>query len=98
MPPFPPEVIAAVTAHMNTDHDADNLLIVRAFAQPDATSAVMIDLDETGGVWEAALERGTLTVRVPWIEPVADRPSIRRAVVQLYRAACERLGTAPREH
>ncbi|WP_308466660.1 DUF2470 domain-containing protein [Rathayibacter soli] len=52
---FPPTVVDAVLAHMNTDHEPDNLIIVRAFAQPSATAAIMVGLDAAGGQWAATL-------------------------------------------
>lgn len=98
MTSFDPAVIAAVTGHMNGDHAADNLLIVRAFAEPDATSARMTGLDGEYGEWAADVAGAVRTVRIPWLAPVTDRASIRTEVVALYRAACDRLGVTPNEH
>ena len=98
MTTFDDAVVAAVTGHMNGDHAADNLLIVRAFAEPAATTARMTGLDGACGEWVAELDGTERTVRVPWLGPVTDRASIRTEVVALYRAACERLGVAPNEH
>lgn len=95
---FDAAVVAAVLGHMNDDHADDNLLIVRAFAEPAATVARMIGLDGESGQWQLTTGDGEKTVRVPWLEPVTDRASIRVAVVALYHAACERLGVAPAEH
>lgn len=97
MTSFDAAVVAAVTGHMNDDHADDNLLIVRAFAEPAATAARMIGLDTESGQWQLTTGGGEKIVRVPWLEPVADRASIRVAVVALYHAACERLGVAPAE-
>lgn len=36
---------------MNGDHPEDNLLIARAFGNPEASSATMIGLDESAGQW-----------------------------------------------
>ena len=38
---FDDSIRTGVLAHMNGDHGGDNLLIVRAFGQADAVSAVM---------------------------------------------------------
>ncbi|WP_068166447.1 DUF2470 domain-containing protein [Rhodococcus phenolicus] len=95
---FDAAVVAAVTGHMNDDHADDNLLIVRAFAEPTATAAHMTDLDTESGLWQVTSGHGEHTVRVPWLEPATDRAAIRGAVVALYHAACERLGVAPAEH
>lgn len=103
---FPSTVVDAVLAHMNTDHEPDNLIIVRAFAQPGATAAIMVGLDAAGGQWAATLPATQLpatqhaatqqTVTIPWPLPVAKRADIRRAVTQLYRDACGVLGIEPR--
>ncbi|WP_345437315.1 DUF2470 domain-containing protein [Microbacterium gilvum] len=97
---FPDEVVAAVLRHMNGDHTDDNLLIVRAFADPAAASAVMTRFDGDGGEWEATAADGTTsTVRVPWPGgAIDDRPAVRREVVALYDGACAALGLEPRPH
>jgi hypothetical protein len=96
---FSPQVVEAVLAHMNGDHTDDSLLIVRAFARPDALAATMSGLDEGAGVWTATTADGTEEVRVPWpAGRIGERAEIRREVVALYDAACARLGVAPRAH
>ncbi|WP_100343251.1 DUF2470 domain-containing protein [Compostimonas suwonensis] len=96
---FSPEIIHAVVSHMNGDHVDDNLMIVRAFAEPTASSALMTGLDGEAGIWAAVVDGSTIDVRVPWSKPITERPEIRREVVTLYNAACERLGVEPRaEH
>lgn len=95
--PFSPEVVAAVTAHMNDDHAEDTLLIVRAFGGvPEADSARMTGLDSEAGEYTATVAARQVTVRVPWSRPITERAQIRTEVVRLYRAACERLGVAAR--
>lgn len=95
---FDSAVIAAVTGHMNGDHADDNLLIARAFGRPDATAAVMTGLDADAGAWRVTDLEGEHELVVPWPDaPMTERPQIRRAVVLLYRQACERLGVTPRE-
>lgn len=79
---------------MNSDHNDDNLLIARAFGDPAATSATMTTLDEHGGTWEH--DGAELTV--PWSTTISERAEIRREIVALYDAACERLGIEPRPH
>jgi len=96
MPSFPPDVVAAVLAHMNTDHAEDNVVIVRAFAQPDAESALMTDLDTVGGSWVAVVDGRELVVHIDWTIPVIERADIRRAVTVMYRDACTKLGISPR--
>lgn len=100
---FSPDVIAGVLHHMNDDHLDDNLLIVRAFggdAGAGATASTMTSLDGDGGTWrftDAAGDEHEIDVAWPGA-PISERPEIRRKVVELYRAACERLGLTPREH
>ncbi|WP_345752527.1 DUF2470 domain-containing protein [Microbacterium rhizophilus] len=97
---FDPDVVAAVLRHMNTDHTADNPLIVRAFAGIDAVSAEMTGFDGEGGDWLAQLPDGAADdVRIAWPNgPIAERAAVRREIVALYDEACVRLGVAPRAH
>jgi len=95
---FAPEVVDAVLAHMNDDHTDDALLIVRAFGLPEAESATMTGLDGEAGVFTAVLDGVATELRVPWSEPITERPEIRREVVVLYERACEALGLEPRPH
>lgn len=92
MTDFDSQVVAAVTAHMNDDHAADSLLIVRAFAEPGAVEARMTGVDREAGEWVVVIDGRDHTVRIPWLEPVTDRAGLRTAVVALYKAACTRLG------
>ncbi|WP_285731057.1 DUF2470 domain-containing protein [Nocardiopsis sp. ATB16-24] len=97
--PFSPEVVAAVTAHMNDDHPEDTLLICRALGgRPEATAARMVGLDGDGGDYAVTVDGVEHTVRIPWARPLTERPQIRAEVVRMYREARERLGAAPREH
>lgn len=99
MSTFPPEVVSAVLAHMNDDHTEDSLRIVRAFAQPAATAAVMTGLDEHAGLWSATVAGATEEVRVAWpAAPISQRAEIRREVVALYEQACRELGIEPAGH
>lgn len=91
-------MVAAVLRHMNEDHPDDNLLIVRAFAEPEASSATMIGLDENGGQWSCTAGGQSRPVTVAWSKPISQRAEIRREVVVLYDKACERLGITPRDH
>jgi len=99
---FEADVVAAILRHMNGDHTDDNLLIARAFATESdvpITSAVMTDLDGSGGVWQITRAGVPQELRVPWPGgEISERPAVRREVVALYDAACERLGIEPRPH
>ena len=98
MPEFSSDVIAAVLNHMNEDHPEDSLLIARAFANTEATSATMTGLDNVAGFWDYELAGETRSLSVPWTAPISERPEIRREIVVLYDRACERLGIEPRAH
>ena len=98
MPTFSPEIIAAVLHHMNDDHNDDSLLIARAFGAPGATAATMTSLDESGGTWSVTEGDGQRDLTVPWSTTISERAEIRREVVVLYDAACQRLGLTPRPH
>lgn len=98
---FDPAIVAAVLHHMNDDHQDDNLLIMRAFADdPDSiTGAEMIGLDSDAGIWRVTRADTSEEVRVDWPGgPISERPEVRREVVALYDLACEKLGVTPRPH
>ncbi len=95
---FPDDVVRGVLAHMNDDHRDDSLLIVRAFADPDASAATMTTLDTLGGTWVYTSGGANHELTVPWSAELTQRPEIRREIVRLYDAACERLGVQPRAH
>ncbi|WP_232677269.1 DUF2470 domain-containing protein [Nocardioides sp. R-C-SC26] len=95
MPDFDDAAVTAVLAHMNDDHTDDSLLIARAFGVPGATSSTMTGFDGEGGVWDVDGQ----TVRIGWpAGPITERAEVRREIVALYDAACERLGLEPRPH
>jgi len=96
-PQFSADVIAAVTAHMNTDHPEDNLLIVRSLGGlPDATSATMAGYDEVGAQFDAEVGGSVTRAVVPWAVPITERATIRQEVVRMYHDACAALGVEPR--
>lgn len=98
MPTFATDVVDAVLAHMNNDHLDDNILISRAFGDPDAAAASMTTLDEHGGTWQYTVVDELRTLTVAWSTRIAERAEIRREIVVLYDAACARLGITPRPH
>ena len=98
MTDFESNVIDAVTGHMNGDHPEDNLLIARAFGAADAATSKMVGLDAEAGVWLVTDASGERELRVEWPGgKISERPEIRREVVALYKAACEKLGVPARE-
>lgn len=97
---FDDAALNGVLGHMNDDHRDDNLLIVRAFGEPEATAATMIAFDGDGGDWQATRPDGSLApVHVAWPGgPITERREVRREIVALYDASCARLGIEPRPH
>ena len=94
---FPPEVVAAVTRHMNDDHADDALLICRALGgQPAATQARTTGLDADGIEFAVTVGATETPVRIPFAHRLTERAQIRREVVRMYRDACHQLGVAPR--
>ena len=89
--------VAAVLAHMNGDHADDRLLIARAFDAPEATAAVIMTLDRSGGTWVHTFD-AEHELTVPWSGPTGERAEIRREIVRLYDLSCEKLGSETRPH
>lgn len=99
MTTFSAEIVSAVLAHMNSDHNGDNLLIVRAFAESSAISAAMVALDDTEGTWQYSDVNGIEHhVTVPWSTVITERAEIRHEIVRLYDKACAKLGVEARPH
>lgn len=97
MTTFSADVVQAVLHHMNDDHLDDNLVIVRAFGQPDATAATMTGFDGAQSFWQATVDGRSVDVTIAWPGPVVERADIRREVVNLYDQAAEKLGLPARE-
>ena len=83
---------------MNNDHPDDNVLIVQAFGPADAASVVMTTLDEHGGTWSFESDGASGELTLPWSSEISERAEIRREIVSLYDAACEKLDVVPRPH
>lgn len=97
MTTFSTDVVEAVLNHMNGDHTDDNLVIVRGFAEPEATSATMTGFDAQTSTWDAVVAGENRAVQIPWPGPVVERADIRREVVNLFDQASANLGLPPRE-
>ncbi len=98
---FDQAALQGVLGHMNNDHSDDNVLIARAFSPlPDVIAAEMTAFDGDGGEWAVTTAAGAEdVVRIPWPGgPITERREVRREIVALYDAACERLGVPPRPH
>jgi len=86
--PFPPQVVRQITRHMNDDHAADSLLIVRRLAGlPAATAARMTGMDADGIEFAATVDGVEVPVRLPFSRRLAERAEVRPEVVRMYREA-----------
>jgi Protein of unknown function (DUF2470) len=89
--PFPPEVVAQIMRHMNEDHAADSLLIVRALGgHPAAVAARMTGLDPDGIEFAAVVADaagGPVPVRIPFSRRLTRRAEVRHEVVRMHREA-----------
>ena len=94
--PFSPEVVAQIMAHMNGDHAADNLTIVRALGPlPGAERARMSGMDAEGIDFAALVEGHEVPVRLPWSQRLTERAQVRPEVVRMHEQAVAALGGAP---
>ncbi len=95
--PFTPEIVAAVSAHMNDDHGEDSVIICRGLAgQPDAVAARCSGLDPAGVRF--AVTNGTgaeVPVVVAWGSVPTTRAEIRQEIVRMVEAARDALGLDP---
>jgi heme oxygenase len=86
--PFTPDVIGAITRHMNEDHAEDSLLIVQMIGRlPEATSAVMTGLDADGADFSAQVDGGPEPVRIRWSHRLTERNQVRAEVVRVHDEA-----------
>lgn len=85
---FSAEVVRAVLHHMNDDHAADSLDIVRAFVDSHAQSAVMTGCDQFGGVWQYTTASGeTAEARIEWAREALERKDLKTEIVDLLTRA-----------
>jgi hypothetical protein len=72
---------------------------VRALGgQPEATAAEMSDVDSEAVWFEATVAGQRHPVRIPFSQPITERPRVRVEIVRMYTEACERLGLPTRSH
>lgn len=94
---FSPEVVAQIAHHMNDDHAADNVLIVRGLGGVDAaTAARMSGMDADAMEFAAVVDGIEVPVRIPFSERLTERRQVRAEAVRMYREACAALGQEPR--
>lgn len=93
--PFAPDVIAAITRHMNEDHPDDTLVICRGVGgRPRATAARMDGLDGDGGDFTVTVDGAEEPIRIAWAQPLTERPQVRPEIVRLFHASRELLDTS----
>jgi putative heme iron utilization protein len=96
--PFPPEVIEQIARHMNDDHAADNVLIVRVLGGvPSATAARVSGLDADAMEFAAVVDGIEVPVRVPFSRRLTERREVRAETVRMYQEACAATGVEPRD-
>ncbi|MFN8053424.1 MAG: DUF2470 domain-containing protein [Acidimicrobiales bacterium] len=79
-----PDALVAIRRHMNADHAADCLDIVRHLGPyPDATAAELVSLDAVGSGFLVTLPDGIATVHIPWRGPIRARADIRHEFVAM---------------
>ena len=82
------EVVAAICTHMNDDHGAESLEIVRVLGGvPDAVNARVVSVDVDGVDFDVLSPAGGQTVRLPWGARITERAQVRAEVVALYARA-----------
>lgn len=80
---------APVCGHMNADHEADILAMVKHYVGLTAVKAKMLDLDRLGFNLQVLTEEGgpSFKVRLPFVRPAEDRKSVKDVIVEMTRAA-----------
>ncbi len=82
-----PEVVRAVTTHMNDDHRAD-LLVMVAEQAPTATQAEVTGVDEAALYVRVVEAPGAAReVALAWPGPLTQRTDIRKYVVEMHEQA-----------
>ncbi|WP_405056151.1 DUF2470 domain-containing protein [Kribbella sp. NBC_01505] len=88
--PFTPDIVAAVLEHMNADHGAHSLEIVQTLGKtPDATTVELTALDPAAAIFTAQVAGQPVEVRVPWSEPIIDRPQFRTEFARMHQKAAQ---------
>ncbi|KAI8465920.1 MAG: hypothetical protein J3K34DRAFT_75734 [Monoraphidium minutum] len=80
---------APVCGHMNADHEADILSMVKHYVGLSAAKARMLDLDRLGFNLQVTQEEGgqSFKVRLPFVSPAEDRKSVKDRIVEMTRAS-----------
>lgn len=83
---FAPDIVAAITAHMNADHAHDCVAIVRSARPREMTidRATMVGYDDYVVDFAYTTTAGSdhrITIEWPFV--ISDRASIRAAIVEL---------------
>lgn len=87
-----PDVVEAVVRHMNGDHADDNVVICQGVGgRPDVQTATMTGIDEHAIEFSAQTPEGAVPLRIPFDQPLRERPDVREAVARLFRRSEELL-------
>jgi putative heme iron utilization protein len=85
---FAPEVVAAVTGHLNDDHPEDLVAIARVHGDvPDATAAVAVDVDRDALHLDVEVAAGTRRLQIAFPRRADERADLRVLLVELTEAA-----------
>lgn len=97
---FPtPDVVAAVSAHMNGDHADDCVVIAKVLGErPDTTAATMTGMDAEAIELTATGPQGDEVLRIPFSETLTERAQVRAEVARMYHESAAALGLPSREH
>jgi putative heme iron utilization protein len=96
-----PDVVAAIMRHMNGDHAEDCLLICQSLGgRPQATAAVMSDMDQEAIEFQATVDGREVPIRIPFSTTLTERAQVRVEVTRMYHEARAQLGLSarPDEH
>lgn len=85
--------VAAILAHMNADHADALSLYCRAYADVEADSAIMEDIDQLGFRVRARLGEDYQDLRINFPRPVRTPKQARTVLVEMVRDARATLGS-----
>lgn len=94
---FDAGVESAVLGHMNADHAADGLVMVRGLTDAaDATAVEAIAVGQEGMRFRVTRDAGDCERTIAWDRPIRERADIRASVVALHASAFARLAAEAR--
>ncbi|KAJ0960568.1 hypothetical protein J5N97_010957 [Dioscorea zingiberensis] len=78
---------AAITSHMNKDHEEDTKAIVQYSTSVKVDSAFMLDVDSLGFNVKVGYQGSTLKLRIPFPRRAEDRKDVKTLIVEMLQAA-----------